>query len=207
MADVKVFIVEDEPLIAEDIASNLRRQNYEVTGVAYAAGEVMDMLIKKMPDIVLIDIGLNGKQDGIMLARQITSELSLPFIYITSYSDKKTLELAKDTQPAGYVVKPFTEAGLLATLEIALHNYRQHNRHLYPDLNIIKINQHILTPLSLREFEVLELIYEGCSNQQIAEKLFVSLNTIKAHIKNAYLKLDTVSRSTTLARLRELMLK
>ncbi|MBX2925257.1 MAG: response regulator [Chitinophagaceae bacterium] len=207
MADVKVCIVEDEPLIAEDIASNLRRRNYEVAGVAYAAEEAMDMLRKKLPDIVLVDINLDGKQDGIMLARQITSELSLPFIYITSYSDKKTLELAKDTQPAGYVVKPFTEAGLFATLEIALHNHRQRNRHLYPDLNIVKINQHIPTPLSLREFEVLALIYEGCSNQQIAEKLFVSLNTIKAHIKNAYLKLDTVSRSTTLARLRELMLK
>ena len=207
MADVKVFIVEDEPLIAEDIASNIRRLNYEVAGIAYDASDVMEMLRKKLPDIVLIDINLNGKQEGIILAKQISNEFSLPFIYITSYSDKKTLEMAKDTQPAGYVVKPFTEAGLFATLEIALHNHRQQNRHLYPDINIVKLNQHIPTPLSLREFEVLELIYEGCSNQQIAEKLFVSLNTIKAHIKNAYLKLDVSSRATSLAKLRELMLK
>ena len=207
MSDIKVFIVEDEPLIAEDIAACLKRKDYRVTGIAYSAEDVIPALTKNIPDIVLIDINLQGGQEGIQLAGSINKELQLPFVYLTSYSDKKTLELAKDTEPSGYVVKPFTEAGLCATLEIALHNHTSKNKHLYPDLNLHKINQHLPAPLSTREFEVLQLIYEGCSNLQIADKLFVSNNTVKVHIKNAYLKLDCVSRSTTIARLRELMLK
>ena len=207
MSDIKVFIVEDEPLIAEDIAACLKRKEYRVAGIAYEAADVLPELSKQLPDIVLIDINLNGGQEGIVLADRINKELQLPFVYLTSYSDKNTLELAKGTGPSGYIVKPFTEAGLCATLEIALHNHTVKNKHLYPDLNLVKINQHLPSPLSLREFDVLQLIYEGCSNQQIADKLFVSTNTIKVHIKNAYLKLDSISRSTTIARLRELMLK
>lgn len=207
MSDIKVFIVEDEPLIAEDIAACLKRKEYRVSGIVYSAEDALPELRKNIPDIVLVDINLNGGQEGIALAGTINKELQLPFVYLTSYSDKKTLELAKDTEPSGYIVKPFTEAGLCATLEIALHNHTLKNKHLYPDLNLAKINQHLSSPLSTREFDVLQLIYEGCSNLQIAEKLFVSTNTIKVHIKNAYLKLDSISRSTTIARLRELMLK
>ena len=207
MNDIKVMIIEDEPLIAEDIAACLKRREYKVSAIIYYAEDALQHLVQNTPDIVLIDINLNGGQEGIAIARAINNRFQLPFVYLTSYSDKKTLEMAKDTGPSGYIVKPFTEAGLFATLEIALHNHAQKHKDKYPDLNLHKINQFLPSPLSLREFDVLQLIYEGYSNNQIADKLFVSNNTIKVHIKNAYLKLDSVSRSTTIARLRELMIK
>jgi DNA-binding NarL/FixJ family response regulator len=201
----KVLIIEDDPLIAEDIAACLKRSDYQVSAILYGAEEVMPELTGNTPDIVLVDINLNGKQEGITIARLINQHFQLPFIYLTSYSDRKTLELAKDTSPAGYIVKPFTEAGLRAALEIALHNHTVKHKDQYPELNLHKINQQLPAPLSTREFDVVQLIYEGCSNQQIAEKLFVSNNTVKVHIKNAYLKLDSNSRSVTIARLRQLM--
>lgn len=207
MNDIKVLIIEDEPLIAEDIAACLKRSDYHVSGIVYSAEDALPELARNPPDIAMIDINLNGGQEGIAIACAINERFYIPFVYLTSYSDRRTLEVAKNTGPSGYIVKPFTEAGLCATLEIALHNYAQKNKHQYPDLVLHKINQHLPSPLSVREFDVIQLIYDGCSNHQIAEKLFVSNNTVKVHIKNAYLKLDAISRSTVIVRLRELMLK
>ncbi len=207
MNDIKVLIIEDEPLIAEDIAACLRRCDYRISAIVYSAEDALPELTSNPPDIAMIDINLNGGQEGISIAAAINERFYIPFVYLTSYSDRRTLELAKNTEPSGYIVKPFTEAGLCATLEIALHNYAQKNKHQYPDLSLHKINNQIPSPLSAREFDVIQLIYEGCSNHQIADKLFVSNNTVKVHIKNAYLKLDAVSRSTVIVRLRELMLR
>jgi DNA-binding NarL/FixJ family response regulator len=207
MNDIKVLIIEDEPLIAEDIAACLRRCDYRVTGIVYSAEDALPELARNPPDIAMIDINLNGGQEGISIANAINERFYIPFVYLTSCSDRKTLELAKHTGPSGYIVKPFTEAGLCATLEVALHNFTQKNKHQFPDLVLHKINQLLPSPLSMREFDVIQLIYEGFSNHQIAEKLFVSTNTVKVHIKNAYLKLDAISRATVIVRLRELMLK
>jgi DNA-binding NarL/FixJ family response regulator len=206
MAGIKVLIIEDEPLIAEDIAACLRRRNYIVCSIVYEPVDVLPALLQHHPDIALVDINLDGGQEGIDIAACIRQQFQIPFVFLTSYSDRKTLELAKNTEPDGYIVKPFTEAGLSATLEIALHNHA--NRHKTCDqLNMHRLNLQLPAALSVREFEVLQLIYEGCSNHQIAARLHVSNNTIKVHIKNAYLKLDTSSRATTIARLRELMMK
>jgi ATP/maltotriose-dependent transcriptional regulator MalT len=105
------------------------------------------------------------------------------------------------------VVKPFNEKSLVATLEIAISNFAQRSNQQIPSISFEKINKHLISPVSEREFDVLQLIYEGKPNRQIAEALYVSANTVKKHINNAYIKLDVNSRSTAIARLRELMLK
>ena len=69
------------------------------------------------------------------------------------------------------------------------------------------INRHLITPLSEREFEIVQLIYEGVSNNQIAERIFVSVNTVKTHLKNIYMKLEANTRYGAIVRLRELMMK
>jgi DNA-binding NarL/FixJ family response regulator len=206
MSEIRLLIVEDEPLIARDISMVLAHNDYTISGIVYSKEDALYELKNNPPDMVLLDINLNGNQEGIDIAREINSKYHLPFVYLTSYSDKQTLRFAKETEPAGYVVKPYSEAGLCATLEIALYNHTQKNRHLYPDLNLEKINRHLeLTPLSEREFEVILLIYEGRTNPQIADAIFVSVNTVKKHINNAYLKIDATSRATAIARLRALM--
>jgi len=203
---MKILIVEDEPLIAEDIAAILSRNDFQVAAIVYTMEEALIELKQNLPDMALLDINLNNKMDGIEIAAVIQRNYAIPFLFITSYSDKSTLEKAKLTEPAGYIVKPFNEAGLCSAIEIASYNHTQRIKRQYPDLQLYKLNQLLTDPVSEREFDLLKLIYEGKTNKQIAHELFISSNTVKKHISNVYLKLDTMSRATTLVKLRELMM-
>ena len=205
MSDIKVLIVEDEPLIAEDIASLLEKNDYVISAIAYTKEDALSELENDLPDLVLLDINLNGEPSGIEIAEKVNTVYNIPFVFLTSYSDRQTLEKAKYTEPSGYIVKPFNEASLYTTLEIALFNHAQKNKRKFPALELNSINKNLPDPVSDREFDLLQLIYDGKTNRQIAESLFISANTVKKHINNTYLKLDVNSRSTTIARLRELM--
>ena len=202
---MKILIVEDEPLIAEDIAEILQKNEFQVTNIAYNKEDALEELRENLPDMVLLDINLNNRLDGIDIAVNIQSHYQIPFIYITSYSDKNTLEKAKRTEPSGYIVKPFNEAGLCSSIEIAYYNPTQKQQRHFPELNLLKLNARLQDKISDREFDLLKLIYEGKTNKQIAEALFISGNTVKKHINNVYLKLDTISRATTLVKLRQFM--
>lgn len=206
MSEVRVLIVEDEPLIAENIAMYLNNHNFKVSGIAYDDEEAFLELKTNPPDAVLLDVNLEGRQDGIDIATYINDHNRVPFIFLTSYSDKQTVDRAKQTNPAGYIVKPFNELTLYTTLEIALANFAAYSNQHVPKLSLLKINKELPSPLSDREFEVIELIYEGHTNQQICDRLFIAMNTVKRHVTNAYFKLDVNTRSAAIAKLREYML-
>jgi DNA-binding NarL/FixJ family response regulator len=207
MTGIKILIVEDEPLIAKNIGMYLNNNDFEVSGIAYDPEEALFQLRRNPPDFAILDINLESETDGIHLAEYINLHYNIPFVYLTSYSDKETLDRAKKTNPYGYIVKPFNDKTLFTTIEIALSNHAcQSNKHV-PLLNIDKINQRLVTSLSDREFEVIQLIYEGKTNQQITELLFISMNTLKKHINNTYFKLDVTTRTAAIARLREYMLR
>lgn len=202
MTGVRILVVEDEPLIADDIANQLRINDFEISAIAYDYEDAVYELKFNTPDAVVLDINLGAGKTGVDIAEVINEKYGLPFIYLTSYADKETLERAKRTEPLGYVVKPFDERNLIATLEIALYNFSQKQKSTQPSLNLDKINAKILSPLTEREFAVLQQIYEGKSNQQMADSLFVSINTIKTQINSIYLKMEANSRSSLLAKLR-----
>lgn len=205
MSSLRVMIVEDEPIIAEDIADMLRKMDFEACCIAYSKVAAIDTLKKILPDFLLIDINLGKGGEGIEIAEYVNHSLRIPFIFVTSYSDKLTLQQAKAVHPFGYVVKPFTEQSLNAAIEIALHLHAIQYKQQYPDLNLEKINRQLSTALTQREFEVLQMIYNGNTNLQIAETLFLSVNTIKKHINNAYLKMEVKTRTQSLSFLRKLM--
>jgi DNA-binding NarL/FixJ family response regulator len=205
MSERTVLIVEDEPLVAEDIALALEKNDFIVSAIAYNKEDALEALRSNLPDMAILDINLNGAMQGIEIAATISNQYHIPFIFLTSYSDKRTLTDAKFTEPAGYIVKPFTEAGLYSTLEVALYNYAQKNKQNFPALQLSTINKGLNAAISEREFQLLQLIYNGHSNKQIAAGLFISLNTVKKHINNLYLKLGTTSHSSAIARIRELM--
>lgn len=207
MNEIKVLIVEDEPVIAKNISMYLDNNDFMVSGIAYDYEEAMKELEHNTPDAVILDINLDSDKDGIDIASYINKELHIPFLFLTSYSNKETLERAKVVEPSGYIVKPFNERTLLASLEIAISNFSQRSNQQVPELKMEKINKHLLSPLTEREFTAVQHIYNGKTNNQVAALMFVSLNTIKVHIKNAYLKLDTSSRTMAVVRLRELMQK
>ena len=204
---LRVAIVEDEPLIAENLAMYLNNTDFEVAGIAYNYEDALQLIISEHPDIALLDINLECEKDGIELGEYIFNNLHIPFIFLSSYSDRSTLDRAKKIQPSGYLVKPFNEKSLLTTLEIGLANYAMQANQVVPTLQLKQLNKHLISPISDREFEVISLIYAGKTNQQIAQELYISLNTIKRHINNVYTRLDVTSRSMAIAKMRELMLK
>lgn len=207
MSRHKILIVEDEPVIAENISLYLDNNDFEVSGIAYDADEAFEQLKNNTPDAVILDINLESEQDGIDIAADINENYHLPFLFLTSYSDKSTLERAKRVKPDGYIVKPFNERTILASLEIAISNYAERQNHGLPDLSMDRINRTLLSPITEREFEIARLVYQGITNSQIAETSFISLNTVKSHLKSIHLKLDACSRLEVINRLRELMLK
>jgi len=207
MDPIKILIVEDEPLIAEDIAAVLERNGLAVSAIVYTKKDALVELVNNPPDMALLDINLNGGIEGIEIATTINQQYNIPFIFITSYSDKITLDLAKHTHPSGYIIKPFNEAGLYSTIEIALFNHAEKATQKIPELSLDKINKHLLYTISKREFALLQLLYEGQSNKQITEALCIAANTVKKHIYHAYLKLGACSRSTAIARLRQLTMQ
>jgi DNA-binding NarL/FixJ family response regulator len=202
---LKILIVEDEPVIAENISIYLDNNDFEVSAIAYDSDEAFTQLKTNTPDAVILDINLESEQDGIDIACYINSDIQIPFLFLTSYSDKNTLDRAKAVKPSGYIVKPFNERTLLASLEIAISNFASENNSSQPNLSMEKINRYLLSPLTDREFEVAQLAYNGITNSQIAEQSFISLNTIKTHLKSIYLKTDANTRYGLIVRLRQLM--
>ncbi|MEO7309356.1 MAG: response regulator transcription factor [Chitinophagaceae bacterium] len=204
MDHLKILIVEDEPLIAEDIAAVLERNGFAVSAIVYTKKDALVELANNLPDMALLDINLNGGLEGIEIATTINKHHNIPFIFITSYSDKITLDLAKHTHPSGYLVKPFNEAGLYSAIEIALFNHAEKSKQKSPELSLDKINRQLSCTISKREFALLQLLYDGQSNKQITDALCIAANTVKKHIYHAYIKLGASSRSTAIARLRQL---
>lgn len=147
MSKSKILIVEDERITAEDLKNTLENLGYEVTGIASSADTFYKSLHAQMPDLVLMDIFLKGRIDGIELASEIKEKYLLPVIYLTAFSDSDILERAKITEPFGYILKPFQERELHSSIEMALHKNRMELRinHLNAILKAIRdVNQLIV---------------------------------------------------------------
>jgi DNA-binding NarL/FixJ family response regulator len=203
MSAIRVLIVEDDPIISEDIRDMLTSVNYQVVGTAYNKDDALILIEKMKPDLVLLDINLDGNFEGFEIADYINKTRKVPFLYLTSYSGKDIVGKAKQTLPMGYIVKPFNEQELFTSIEIALHNF---SKFVLPiELNKDTINHLIASPLTQKEFDILKGLYDGKTNQQLADENFVSINTVKTHIKNVYEKLDTHTRLETISYLNELL--
>ena len=125
MQAVKILIVEDEILIADTIQRYLERQGYEVVGIAISYEEAVELYQQTQPDLCLIDIRLSGQKTGIDFAHFIQKQPNpKPFIYLTSQLDKRYINMAKETFPAGYLSKPIQKASLFANIEIATHSHQ-----------------------------------------------------------------------------------
>lgn len=124
MATFKILIVEDEAVIAMELEERLNHMGYQVTGCAATNASALQKIEAAPPDLVLMDIHLQGARDGIDTAEEIRSRYGLPVIYLTANAEKSTLQRAKLTAPFGYLLKPFREDELRATIEMAIHKHR-----------------------------------------------------------------------------------
>ncbi|MEO0403431.1 MAG: response regulator transcription factor [Bacteroidota bacterium] len=199
---IKILVVEDEPLVAEDLAAHVEDMGFEVAGICYSGAEAIQKIDEGNVDAALLDIRLEDNISGIDVAKHIRETNDIPFLYVTSHSDRSTLDEAKVTQPSGYIVKPFDENDLFAALEIAIFNYFNQQP---KKLTLESVNSQIPTPLSEREFEILNLLKEGKTNKEIGEAIFLSVNTVKTHLLKVYEKLDAKNRTEALFRLNQLI--
>ena len=120
---VKILVVEDNPVVAEDIKETLKRYGYDVVAVADNGQDALKNVKSFDPDLALLDIHLKGDMSGIDVAQIISDQYAFPFIYLSAYSDTNTFEEAKVTKPHAYLVKPFNEKELRLAIELALFSY------------------------------------------------------------------------------------
>ena len=133
MSILKIGIVEDELVIARTIISTLDELGYAHCGPAINYTEAMEMLDDNKPDLLLLDIQLSGKKDGIDVAQKINELYQIPFIFLTANSDAETIDRAKKVKPHAYIVKPFTKEELFAAIEIAFSNFTGNHSSAKPE--------------------------------------------------------------------------
>jgi CheY-like chemotaxis protein len=123
MSVKRILIVEDERIVAEDLKRLLEKMGYAVTDIAADGAEALEKARAVPPDLVLMDIRLQGPMDGIETAERLHAEHDAPVSYLTAYADAPTLERAKATMPYGYILKPFDARALQTVIELALHRH------------------------------------------------------------------------------------
>ena len=119
-----ILVVEDEWTVAKQICSDLKNFGYKVCSTASTGDEAIRKVETERPDLILMDIVLKGKMDGIEAAKEIALQSDIPIIYLTAYTKPEYIERAKQTKPFGYLVKPFREQELCINIEMALHKYQ-----------------------------------------------------------------------------------
>jgi PAS domain S-box-containing protein len=127
---IRILIVEDEPIVAEDIKTLLEKLGYEIAGMAATGDQALALALapETNPDMVLMDIKLADNSDGVETAVQLRRQYQLPIIFLTAYADDQTLARAKEAEPFGYIIKPFDDHSLRSTLEMALHKVQLEKR-------------------------------------------------------------------------------
>ncbi len=200
--EVNILIAEDESIIAIDIAQTLKKLSYNVIGMVRTGEEGFEYAKKLNPDLVLMDIMLDGELSGIEAAELIKNSLDIPFIFLTALADEETLQRAKVTEPFGYILKPFDERSLHSSIEMALYkhkiNYKLKQRTQELEEERIKSNQllHNILPADIihelrdkgiitpREYKMATLLFTdfqgftNLSSRMPPDKLVQELNDI-----------------------------
>lgn len=119
----RALIIEDEILIAEELRERLSRLGFSVIGAVDSADEGVAIATKERPDLVLMDIRLKGKKDGIDAASEIRKQVDLTIVYLSAYSDRLTVERVKKTEHDGFILKPFHRHELQSTIAVAMQRH------------------------------------------------------------------------------------
>ncbi|MFU8773884.1 MAG: response regulator [Anaerolineales bacterium] len=206
MLPLKVLIVDDHRLFRQGLISimNTRPDLVEVVGEAASGHEAIHLTKQLRPQVVLLDIYM-PELDGIQTAKALRqSHPEISIIMLTSSEEDQHLFEAVRLGAAGYLLKDLDAAELFDLLEGVVHGEAAMTRamagRLLKGVANRAINQHsLLEELTEREIEVLKLVAKGYSNPQIAEKLYISVNTVKSHLKNILGKLQLENRTQVAA--------
>lgn len=126
--NLKILIIEDEILVARDLSNLLQDWNYDVLGICATGHDAISVFQEKLPDLVLADVHIKGDMDGVETVQAINKIKKTPVIFITAQADYETVNRAKATLPAAYLLKPFNERNLMISLDIAMNNFHQQSQ-------------------------------------------------------------------------------
>ena len=122
---LRILVVEDEALVARDLQHSLVRAGYEVTALCRTGAEALEAVQLQQPDVVLMDIHLEGGMDGVEAAGRIQRDFQKPVVFLTGHADERTTARARTAQPYGYLLKPFHESELRSVVELAVSRHRR----------------------------------------------------------------------------------
>lgn len=134
---IKIHIVEDEVLVAEDTASDLENAGFEVTGISISGDEAIESIKVNPPHLILMDINIKGNQDGIETAEQINNLGSFPIIYVTSNTSSQFVNRALETKPHAFISKPYNLSDLIIAIELAMKKHNEQALHSNPEIDNI----------------------------------------------------------------------
>ena len=123
MTPARILVVEDDRVVARDIQHQLTRIGHTVVCVTPLGEDAVRLALESQPDLVLMDIRLEGALDGVDAAQQIRDRCQVPVVFLTAYADDETLERARVTEPFGYLLKPFEDSQLRTVIEMALYKH------------------------------------------------------------------------------------
>ena len=121
MSSKSLYLVEDEPIILEDLSGSLEEMGYSISGTSSNMEQALAEIPKVNPDLLILDIDLGGEKDGIDLAQALNAKKSYPFMFLTAFYDEATVARAKTTNPLAYLLKPWSEETLRVNIEMAIH--------------------------------------------------------------------------------------
>ena len=150
MREANILIVEDEPIIADDIAISLQEMGHHVIGIANSWEMTQPILDSENIDLVLLDIKIKGEESGIDIGHQLNDNYKVPFIYVTSFFDEEIVKKAEETDPGAYLVKPFKDPDLKASIQLTLGKKKDQfaieSSPIKP-LNLFLKKEGVMTPL------------------------------------------------------------
>lgn len=149
MSKARIFLVEDEVIVAEVLKMNLERSGYEIAGHEIYGEAVVESVARAKPNLILMDIRLKGKMDGIAAAIQVRERFDIPIVYLTAYGDAETVQRAKQTAPYGYLIKPFEIETLRSTIETSLYKHDLERRLATSEASLGQIIQQMPYPVAV----------------------------------------------------------
>lgn len=157
----KILVVEDELVIADQLALMLEECGYEVAEICSSAEEAIAVIQQSKPDILLLDIHLKGEMDGVDLAQLVNAKFHIPFFFISSDTQVKTIARLKQTEPLGFIFKPFKKEDIMVNLEIALHQFSGTRNEANENSFFIK-DKHTLVKVDYNEIIYAEAMDNYC---------------------------------------------
>jgi len=184
MSTPSVLIVEDEAIVAEDLANKVRQLGYAVAGTTMTGEEAVELVRQLRPSLVLMDIRLAGAMDGVAAAKVIHSECNLPVLFLTAHSDTDTITRARQAEAFGYILKPFSERDLRIQIEMALYKHATELQLFESKERLTGINQILQAGLSCATEKELGMVCLDVAKKITQSRVGFIGNINKAEFEN-----------------------